>query len=45
VSENAAEAVTEWLSGRLPGTRRIGSLNDDGRRVTHPDQSVIFEHY
>jgi phosphoribosylformylglycinamidine cyclo-ligase len=45
VSENAAEAVTEWLSGRLPGTRRVGSLNDDGRRVTHPDQSVIFEHY
>ncbi|MEE3269489.1 MAG: phosphoribosylformylglycinamidine cyclo-ligase, partial [Candidatus Thermoplasmatota archaeon] len=45
VSEEAAEAVTVWLSERLPGTRRVGSLNDDGKRVTHPDQSVVFEHY
>ena len=45
VSEDVAEGVTEWLSERLPGTRRVGSLNDDGRRVTHPDQSVFFEHY
>jgi phosphoribosylformylglycinamidine cyclo-ligase len=45
VSKGAAEAVTEWLSERLSGTRRVGSLNDDGRRVTHPDQSVVFEHY
>ena len=45
VSEEIAEAVTDWLSERLPGTRRVGSVNDNGRRVTHPDPSVVFEHY
>ena len=45
VSEGAAESVSAWLSQRLPGTRRVGSLNDGGRRVTHSDPSVVFEHY
>ena len=45
VSEAAAEAVAQWLSERLPGTRRVGSVNDDGRRVTHADSSIVFEHY
>ena len=45
VSEEIAEAVADWLSERLPGTRRVGSVNDNGRRVTHPDPSVVFEHY
>jgi len=45
VSEDSAEAVVQWLSERLPGTRRVGSVNDNGRRVTHPDPSVVFEHY
>jgi len=45
VSEDAAEAVTQWLSERLPGTRRVGLVNDDGRRVTHADSSIVFEHY
>ena len=45
VSEDSAESVVQWLSERLPGTRRVGSVNDNGRRVTHPDPSVVFEHY
>ena len=45
VSEDSAEAVVQWLSERLPGTRRVGSVNDNGRIVTHPDPSVVFEHY
>ena len=45
VSEASAESVVQWLSERLPGTRRVGSVNDNGRRVTHPDPSVVFEHY
>ena len=45
VSEDAAEAVAQWLSERLPGTRRVGLVNDDGRRVTHADSSIVFEHY
>jgi len=45
VSEDSAEAVVQWLSKRLPGTRRVGSVNGSGRRVTHADPSVVFEHY
>jgi phosphoribosylaminoimidazole (AIR) synthetase len=45
VSEENAAAVVDWLSERLPGTRRVGLVNDDGRRVTHADSSVVFEHY
>jgi hypothetical protein len=29
----------------LPGSRRVGFVNDDGHRVTHADSSVVFEHY
>ena len=45
VSEDAAEAVTQWLSERLLGTRRVGLVVDGGRRVTHADPGVVFEHY
>ena len=45
VSEDSAETVVQWLSERLPGTRRVGSVNGNGRRVTHTDPSVVFEHY
>jgi len=45
VSEDSAEAVEQWLSEKLPGTRRVGSVNDNGRRVTHHDPSIVFEHY
>ena len=45
VSEDSAEAVGQWLSERLPGTRRVGSVNDNGRRVTHHDPNIVFEHY
>jgi len=45
VSQSVADPVLEWLVGRLRGTRRVGSVNDDGRRVTHADPSVVFEDY
>jgi len=45
VSQSVADPVLEWLAGRLRGTRRVGSVNDDGRRVTHADPSVVFEDY
>jgi len=45
VSETVADSVTRWLAERLPGTRRVGVVKDSGRRVTHADQSVVFEHY
>ena len=45
VSQSVADPVIEWLAGCLPGTRRVGSVNDGGRRVTHADPSVGFEDY
>ena len=45
VSQSVADSVIEWLAGRLPGTRRVGSVNEDGRRVTNADPSVVFEDY
>ena len=45
VSQSVAGSVLEWLAERLPSTRRVGSVNNDGRKVTHADPSVVFEHY
>ena len=44
ISEDVSDAVTAWLSQRLPGSRRVGSVNESGK-VTHADSSVIFNHY
>ena len=44
VSHDVLDDVVEWLSERLPGTRRVGSVTDSGK-VTHADSSVVFEHY
>ena len=45
VSSENADKIVDWLDERLPGTKIVGSVNDDGRKVTHIDSSVIFEHY
>jgi phosphoribosylformylglycinamidine cyclo-ligase len=45
VSSENADKIVEWLDERLPGTKIVGSVNNDGRKVTHNDRSVIFEHY
>jgi len=45
ISENNAELVEEWLCDRLPGSRRVGRVVDNGRLVTHSDPDVIFSHY
>ena len=44
VSEVVSDEVAEWLSERLPGSRRVGSVNDSGK-VTHANSNVFFEHY
>jgi len=44
VSNDVADDVAKWLSERLPGTRRIGSVTDSGK-VTHAESSVYFDHY
>jgi len=45
VSESSAELVEEWLGDRLPGSRRVGQVVDNGRLVTHSDSDVVFSHY
>ncbi len=45
VSEDSAEVSEEWISRRLPGSRRVGTVVDNGRLVTHSESSVVFSHY
>ena len=45
VSEDSAEAIEEWISSRLPGSRKVGRVVDNGRLVTHSDDDVVFSHY
>ena len=45
VSEESAELVEEWIGNRLPGSRRVGRVVDNGRLVTHHDSDVVFSHY
>ena len=45
VSEVSAESIEEWISSRLPGSRKVGRVVDNGRLVTHSDDDVVFSHY
>jgi len=45
VSEDSAVAAEEWLGNRLPGSRSVGRVVDNGRLVTHSDPDVVFSHY
>ena len=45
VSTEVAESVEKWLTERLPSSRKVGVVTDDGHRVTHADSRVLFEHY
>jgi len=45
VSTGVAETVENWLTERLPGTRIVGAVRDDGHRVTHADSDIVYEHY
>ena len=44
VSKEVSDDVAVWLSNRLPGTRKVGSVTDSGK-VTHADSGVFFDHY
>ena len=45
VSEDSSDAVEEWVRDRLPGSRRVGGVVENGRLVTHSDPDVVFSHY
>ena len=44
VSDSVSDDVERWLSERLAGTRRVGSVTNSGK-VTHADSDVFFDHY
>ena len=45
VDSSVAETVCEWLSQRMEGCSIIGKVVDNGRKVTHSNPEVVFEHY
>ena len=45
VSKGSAVSVSNWISERLPGSRVVGKIVDNGRKVTHNDDQIVFDHY
>ena len=45
VDSSVAEDINEWLSERMSGCAIIGKVVDNGRKVTHSNPDVVFEHY
>jgi|TARA_B110000914_G_scaffold222675_1_gene236629 phosphoribosylformylglycinamidine cyclo-ligase len=45
VSQDVAESVESWLNERLSGCKRIGFVHNEGRKVTHVNPEIVFEHY
>ena len=40
-----ADDVYEWLRQKMEGCSIIGKVVDNGRKVTHANPEVVFEHY
>ena len=40
-----ADDVYEWLNQKMDGCSIIGKVVDNGRKVTHANPEVVFEHY
>ena len=45
ISKDSADSVSNWISERLPGTRVVGEVVDNGLKVTHQNDQVVFDHY
>ena len=45
VDSSVANTVCDWLAERMDGCSIIGSVVDNGRKVTHSNPEVVFEHY
>ena len=45
VENNVANLVTKWLDDRLSGTKIVGEVVNHGRRVSHINSSIYFDHY
>ena len=45
VDSQDAEKVCEWLNTKVVGCEVIGEVVNNGRRVTHSNKAIVFEHY
>ncbi|MGY8703299.1 MAG: AIR synthase-related protein, partial [Candidatus Poseidoniales archaeon] len=45
VSSDRAVDIVKWLNKKLLGCKIIGVVTNQGRKVTHVDPTVNFEHY
>ncbi|MBC8437883.1 MAG: phosphoribosylformylglycinamidine cyclo-ligase [Euryarchaeota archaeon] len=45
VDGEVAPAVNEWLHERLVGCQIVGEVVDQGRKVTHINSNISFDHY
>ena len=45
VDSSVAKSVCDWLDERLPGCSVIGEVVNNGRKVSHVNPEVLFEHY
>jgi phosphoribosylformylglycinamidine cyclo-ligase len=45
VDDAASEAVTTWLESRMSGCQIVGDVVDHGRKVTHINPNISFDHY
>ena len=45
VSSDRAADIVKWLNKKLLGCKIIGVVTNQGRKVTHVDPTVNFEHY
>jgi phosphoribosylformylglycinamidine cyclo-ligase len=45
VDAAASDAVTNWLGNRMNGCQVVGEVVDHGRKVTHVNPNISFDHY
>ena len=46
IVENSVETMVEqWLDERLPGSQIVGEVTNEGKRVSHVNSSIYFDHY
>jgi phosphoribosylaminoimidazole (AIR) synthetase len=45
VDAGQAETILKWLQERMPEAAVVGHVNDDGHRVVHAEEGVVFSHY
>jgi phosphoribosylformylglycinamidine cyclo-ligase len=45
VAPECADSVVSWLNERMGGCAVVGEVREHGRRVTHIDERISFDHY